>query len=186
MGRTSPNVELYGVSPTQIAEIMIIITLLVPYGVIPRDLSWMFLQDFFYPEDVFYSLLWVFTPRPYDPFLIAFIRPDVLLFTVSFSVFNMVFALKVVRFYQDWGSKSTVIVYGLVSLIMPSIMLTVWLSITSFPFAVLGVVWPLPIQFLVGIGLVHFVRGPVLAQKDEERVGKASLAMEELDELYDE
>ncbi len=98
----------------------------------------------------------------------------------------MVFALKVVRFYQGRESKLTVIVYGLLSLIMPSIMLTVWLSITSFPFAVPSIIWPLPIQFLVGIGLVHFVRGPAPVQKDEERVGKVSLAMEELDELYGE
>ncbi|MHA2432238.1 MAG: hypothetical protein ACXADO_03315 [Candidatus Thorarchaeota archaeon] len=186
MESVSQSDDLYGVSPVLIAEIMAIVIVLVPYGAIPREVSWMFLQGFFYPETVFYSVLWVFTPRTYDPFLIVVLRPDILWFTLPYSLFNIVFALKVVRYFQGRVRKLTVIIFGFISLIVPSVLLTVWLSIGSLEFVVPGVIWPIPVQFLVGIILVHFIRGPEPIPKDEHGIRELSLTAEELDEIYDE
>ena len=185
MKHSSRNNGLYGVSPAIIAEIMGFATLLTPYATIPAQWSWIFLSDIFYPTDLFYSVLWVFTPRTYNSLLIAFLHPQILWFTVPYSLFNILFAVKVVRYYQGRTSKLSVVIYGLISLVMPSIMLTALLSIASFDLLVLGIVWPIPIQFLVGLAILHRVRGPASAPEEEDSVRKVTLTMEELDDIYE-
>ncbi len=130
--------------------------------------------------------MWVLTPRTYDPFLIVVLRPQILWFTVPYSLFNLLFALKVVRYFQGRVSKLTVITYGLISLIVPSVMLTVWLSLASLDFVVPGVIWPIPVQFLVGIAIIHSIDGPETAPRDQHGTRKASLTAEDLDEIYEE
>ncbi|MFW9863883.1 MAG: hypothetical protein ACFFET_16455 [Candidatus Thorarchaeota archaeon] len=177
--------DLYGVSPVIIAEVMAFVTLFTPYAVIPAHWAWLFLTDVFYSQPLFYSLLWVFTPRIHDNLLVAFIHPEILWSTGPYSLFNIVFALKVVRYYQGKANKPSVIKYGLISLLMPSILLTCLLSLASFDLVILGLVWPIPIQFLVGLALLHFVSGPTAAPEEEESIRKVSLTMEELDEMYE-
>ena len=183
--RVSQENDLYGVSPVIIAEIMGFVTIFAPYAAIPPQWSWIFLDDIFYPTTLFYSLVWIFAPRTIDNLLIAFFHPRILFFTVPYSIFNILFVLKVIRYYQGRASKLSVATYGLISLVMPSIMLTFLLSLASFDLVVLGLVWPIPIQFLTGLALLHFVRGPASTPEDEDRIRKISLTMEELDEIYD-
>ncbi|MFX1332002.1 MAG: hypothetical protein ACFE9W_10610 [Promethearchaeota archaeon] len=185
MRANSQRSDLYGVSPTIIAEIMAFVTIFTPYAIIPAQWAWLFLTDVFYSQPLFYSLLWVFTPRFHDNLLIALIQPEILWSTVPYSLFNIVFAVKVVRYYQGKANKFSVIKYGLVSLMIPSILLTCVLSFGSSDLVVLGPVWPIPIQFLVGLALLHFVSGPTTAREEEESVRKVSLTMEELDEMYE-
>jgi hypothetical protein len=185
IGVNNQKSDLYGVSPAIIAEIMAFVTIFTPYAVIPAQWAWLFLIDVFYSQPLFYSLLWVFTPRFHDNLLIALLHPEILWFTGPYSLFNIVFAVKVVRYYQGKANKLSVIKYGLVSLLMPSILLTCLLSFASSELVALGLVWPIPIQFLIGIALLHFVSGPKTAREEEESVRKVSLTMEELDEMYE-
>ena len=120
------EMELYGVSPGIIAMIMFVISIVFPFGIIPGEQ--------FFPI----SLIFVF------------VNPIIFL---PATILNILFAVWIVRYYQAKSSKDSVYVLGILSVILPSILM---LYLTGLSM----VIYPIPIQFLTGIILLWKFVGP--------------------------
>ena len=202
--------DLHGVSPRVVAAIMGVVTLLTPYGLLP---SWLVLGVLGYPyvyaePDFLYSLLWAFGSRVGSVGLQSFVffNPALLWATFPVSICNVIFALKVVRYYQDRASKDSVLRWACAALFVPILALSIhmmaYLSDSAMWFGTIPQPFygPIPIQIAVGLFIVYRIRAPelVTAWKDperdeswfleeeieESRVGKIFITMEELDEIY--
>lgn len=146
--------ELYGVSPGVIAIIMFIITGVVPIGFIP--------ETTFIFEPMIYSLFWVF-PLSHDffgfPFAmmpVVFLNPFVIFLTLPLTILNVNYAIWVVRYYKNQTSRYTAIMMGMLSMILP-VALAIYLSAM---FGTLMLVYPIPIQFIIGLVLLWKIEGP--------------------------
>jgi hypothetical protein len=122
------EVELYGVSPGVIAFIMIVISVVFPVALIPLG------PNFFFPVMILHAFIY---PLPNLPL----------------TVLNILFAYWVVRYYQAKSSKDSVIVLGMLSLMLPTL---IGLSITGLSITI----YPVPIQFIVGLILLWKFDGP--------------------------
>jgi membrane protein implicated in regulation of membrane protease activity len=204
--------DLYGVSPGVIAAIMGVSTLLTPYGVLPS--WWVLGYPFVYPEpDFIYSLLWVLGPRAGSWGLHNFVvsNPTLLWATFPLGICNVIFALKVVRYYQDKTSKDSVLRWAIAAFIVPIFALflqgIIWIvigflfdpamAVGTGPLPYFG---PIPIQIAVGLFIVYRIPAPELVtpwrdpdrdeswfieeEIEESCVGKLFITMEELDEIY--
>jgi hypothetical protein len=204
--------DLYGVSPGIIAAIMGIFTLVMPYGILPS--WWVLRYPFAYPDtDIVYSLLWAFSPQFPNVILFpfAFYNPALLWTTLPLTLCNVIFAVKVVRYYQDRASKDSVLRWAFAAFAIPIIISyfqgQTWILIGYLfdPTMVLGAgAYPYfgPIQIQIGVGLliVYRIRPPelvtpwthpekdeswwVVEELEESYVGKLFITMEELDEIY--
>ena len=144
----STEMELYGVSPTIIAYIIIVITLIVPFG---------YISDHFPLPEMIYSFLWEigfglygFYPRILSLELIHSLLP--------LTALNWAYAYWIVRYYQAKSSRFTVIMVGLFSLLLPFFG-------SIFNFLVMGgpylqIVYPIPIQFIAGLICLRRIEGP--------------------------
>ena len=143
--------ELYGVSPGVIAIIMLIVTLLVPYGFI--------LEGFFvssvWSGPVLYSFIWVYQMNSYYAFGLRILFPDIIA-TLPLCVLNIVYALWIVRCYQAKSTKYMAIMIGILSILLPTAII---FYITSL-FAYATVIFPIPIQFVIGLVILWRIEGP--------------------------
>ncbi|MFX1331820.1 MAG: hypothetical protein ACFE9W_09700 [Promethearchaeota archaeon] len=198
--------DLYGVSPGVIAAVMGVLTLLTPYAILP---SWLILGVLGYPSvypehDFMYSLLWAFDSRVGNAGLQSFVffNPALLWATFPLSICNIIFALKVVKYYQGRASKDSVLRWACAALLIPVLALFVYMIEYLFnPTIVFGPYYgPIPIQIAVGLFILYHFHAPELVtpwtnpEKDESWfneeeieetcVGKLFITMEELDEIY--
>jgi hypothetical protein len=162
-------------------------TLLTPYGVLPSwwvlgypfvypepdfiySLLWAVLgYPFVYPEpDFIYSLLWALGPRAGSWGLHNFVvsNPTLLWATFPLGICNIIFALKVVRYYQDRTSKDGVLRWAIAAFVVPIFALflqgIIWIvigflfdpamAVGTGPLPYFG---PIPIQIAVGLFIVY-------------------------------
>ncbi|MFX0055090.1 MAG: hypothetical protein ACFFAX_09240 [Promethearchaeota archaeon] len=196
--------DLYGASPGVIAAIMGLFTLLTPYGVVP---GWWFLgSDSVYPEaNILYSLFWVLSLQPTNVGLHNFVayNPALLWTTLPLSLPNVIFAVRVVRYYQNRASKDSVLRWALIALFIPMLLLCIellWILEILYETTDFIYYGPIPIQIAVGLFILYRIQAPELVTPwtepdrdeswwieediEEPCVGKLFITMEELDEMY--
>jgi hypothetical protein len=137
---------------------------------------------------------------------VVFFNPALLWATFPVSMCNVIFALKVVRYYQDRTSKDSVLRWACAALFIP--ILALFLHMIAYLFdptmgfgtSLQPYYGPIPIQIAVGLFIVYRIRAPELVipwtdpEKDESwfieeeieesYVGKLFITIEELDEIY--
>jgi len=159
-----PDLELYGTSPGVIAFFMILISLIVPIGVLPSNAFIVLFGEmgmmFSAPNFMIYSLLWVFVPE--FPLSLALIPLFLILniwFTLPLTIFNIVYIWKIVRYYRGNCSRYSVIWVGMLSITIPTIFA---LATTGFlnPTAGLVIIGPIPLQFIAGLIFLYKIPGP--------------------------
>ena len=125
----STEMELYGVRPGVIAVIMFFVSFIFPFG-------------FFADE----------TGMPIALIMIL-VNPFIYL---PLTLLNILYAIWIVRYYQAKASKDSTLILGLLSIILPTVVV---LYLTSL----LGefvIVYPIPIQFIVGLIIMWRIEGP--------------------------
>lgn len=127
------EMELYGVSPGIIAMIMFLVTIFSPFGFIAGY--------FFLSMPGVYGFFWIFV-GPYVYLPLCFL--------------NILFAHRIVRYYQGRSSRDTVYVIGLLSVLLP----TAIVLYLSGLFGSFVVIYPIPIQFLSGLVVLRRIEGP--------------------------
>lgn len=202
--------DLYGVSPGVIAVIMALFTILTPYAIVP---SWWVLGYPLYLEpDIIYSLFWALGGSEWTWHLYVFTvyNPLLLWTTLPLGFVNAIYALKIVRYYQDRATKDSVLRWAGAAFMVPIIVMYIqgqtWILLGLFDPTILwgsfsgGYFGPIPIQIAAGLLLIHRIRAPELVTPwtDPERdeswwieeepevscVGRVSMTLEELDEIY--
>lgn len=126
----SSDAELYGVSPGIMAFIMFFVSIAFPTGFIPDG-------GYLYPIAI----------------ALVFIYP---LSNLPLTILNILFAYWVVRYYQGKSSRDSVIVLGMFSIILPTLVV---LYITGM-FGGFLVIYPFPAQFIAGLILLWKFEGP--------------------------
>ncbi|MFW9868376.1 MAG: hypothetical protein ACFFEL_02005 [Candidatus Thorarchaeota archaeon] len=149
--------EMFGVNPRVIAFFMIIVSLFVPLGYITHDIivliEW-------YPGSGIYGLFWFFGSYFFMSGFYLF-DPLYLKLTVTLSIFNLLYVFQLVRYYQGKTTKKNVVVSGAISLIFPELFILVSTGL-FLPLSMMGIVWPIPIQFLIGVFFLYKFPGPEL------------------------
>jgi hypothetical protein len=150
--------ELVGVSPGVIAFFMTILTLIVPLGFFTSNIIVLF--DWYIGPGV-YALFWAFGHTPWSwgaiPFHFFSIR--FLKFAFTLGIFNILYVVQIVRYYQGKASRRNVIIIGLISLIFPTLFAYASTAISLAP-ALVGFVIPIPAQFIAGLIFVLMLPGP--------------------------
>jgi hypothetical protein len=123
----SSDVELYGVSPGIMAFIMFVVSIVFPTGFLPDG-------GYLFPIAIIFAFIY---PLPFLPL----------------TILNILFAYWIVRYYQAKSSKDSVIMLGLLSILLPTIIV---LYITGLSL----VIYPLPVQFVSGLILLWKFDGP--------------------------
>ena len=147
----SSEPELVGVSPFVIAFFMTIVTLVVPLGFYT---SWFFLYDLIIGPGV-YALFWAFGSSGFGYSELYLFSFPYLPMAFTLSIFNLLYIVQMVRYYQGKTARNRVILTGVISLIFPELEL---LIISLFYYR--GFVWPIPVQFLVGLIFLFMIPGP--------------------------
>ena len=137
--RYSTEMELYGVSPGVIGLIMVIVTLFSPLGFIPMESIGMF--GFYSVMPGIYGLFWIFV----NPFIY-----------LPLCLLNMLYVHRLVRYYQARSSRDSVHLIGLLSILLPTLIILYIFGM----FGTLVIVYPIPLQFIIGLIIMHRVEGP--------------------------
>ena len=145
------DIELFGTSPREIGLIMLLLTVFFPVGGINYGYNWQLIPP------ILYSSLWIVSG--FDSFWFIF-RPEQLLATIWITVplctFNFLYIRQINRFFYGKTSRDIALMYGLLSMIVPTtITLALWIYY-GFAF----VITPIPIQFFAGVILLYKFRGP--------------------------
>lgn len=149
--------ELIGVSPAVIALFMTIVTLMVPLGFFTSNIIVLF--DWYIGPGV-YALFWAFGNSPYLGFSgFHFFSITFLKLAFTLGIFNLLYVVQIVRYYQGGVSRRSVILIGVISLVYPTLVALISTAI-SLPIIMVGIVWPIPAQFLVGLIFVLLLPGP--------------------------
>ena len=143
--------ELYGTSPYVIGVFMVLVTFFLPVGGV--NLAFNFQNQ----EPKIYSAFWMINNlgdfwRMFDlEQLLATIW-----MTIPLCTLNFLFIIQINRFFSNSASRDVALLYGILSMIAPS-MLSLYVLLTfGFPF----VITPIPIQFFVGVILLYKFRDP--------------------------
>jgi len=154
--------ELVGVRPGVIAFFMTIITLIAPLGFFTSNI--IVLLDWYIGPGVF-AVFWAYgstpgglSPTPFHVFSIPFLK---MAFTLG--IFNLFFLIQIIRYYQGKVSRRNVLLIGLISLVFPTLFAFVSTAI-GLPLAIVGIVLPIPIQFIAGMIFMFKLPGPELEQ----------------------
>jgi len=152
--------ELYGTNPRVIAFLMTFVTFIVPFGYLPPSSAVFSYFSSAHAFDGIYGLLWFFgfaNDFGFGYFGFHFLRIGLMFITVVLSIFNLLFAREVVRFYQGKTSQKQILLVGMVSLIYPNLF-----ALTPLPLTIFGIIWPIPIQFIIGLIILYRIPGPEL------------------------
>lgn len=150
--------DLIGTSPSVILRLMIFVTLLVPLGYASPGFSSIILF-WWYPAVGVYGLLW-FLGYGWDFNRgLHFLQSSVIVPTLVLSIFNIFFVYQIWKYYQRKTTMRYVLKIGVVSLIFPPL-LSLIPSVFIIPLFMIGIVWPIPIQFIIGLIILHKVPGP--------------------------
>jgi len=151
------EMELYGVSPNAIVVIMIFITFflpvgganLIPYGGV-HGFSFIF------------SALWMILPSAGLSSLWLMMNPLIWVATIWLTIplcsLNLLYIRQLWRHYMGYCNKGSVLWIGLLSLMVPSI-ISLYVTYLGFP---VGLVLPIPIQFICGLVFLYKFREPEL------------------------
>jgi hypothetical protein len=158
--------ELVGVSPGVIAIFMTFLTLIVPLGFFTSNVIVLF--DWYIGPGV-YALFWAFghTPGSWGIIPFHFFSPTFLKLAFTLGIFNILYVVQIVRYYQGKVSKNSVIMVGIISLAYPTVFALVSTAI-SLSLVMVGAVWPIPAQFLVGLIFIFMLPGPEPEQSSIE------------------
>jgi len=147
--------ELYGVSPTIIAYIIIPITLVIPFCYVPDNFGVFFFFGHI-PGRTIYSFIWeiyfTFSGRPY--FTLLTIEEIYSLLPVAIP--NWLFAYWIVRHYQGKSSQFSVWMIGFVSVLFPflgSLYVSGLVGDTAF-------IIPFPFLFIIALIILRRIEGP--------------------------
>ena len=143
----STEMELYGVSPTIIAYIMIIITLVVPFG---------YISDHFPLPEMIYGFLWTIVFGLYG-FYPRVLSLELMHSLLPLTILNWAYAYWIVRYYQAKSSRFTAIMVGLLSLLLPFFGSILRFTILG---GVLQIIYPIPLQFIAGLIILRRIEGP--------------------------
>jgi hypothetical protein len=135
----STEPELYGVSPGIIRLIMIIVTVFSPLGFIPLEYIGLF--GFYSVMPGIYGLFWILV----NPFIY-----------LPLCLLNVLYVHQLVRYYQARSSRDSVHLIGLLSIMLPTIII---LYISGM-FGSFVILYPIPLQFLIGLVIMHRIEGP--------------------------
>lgn len=157
------NLELYGTSPGVMAFFMILISLIVPIGIIPLN-AFMLLGDglgYGYPNFLIYSITWCYAPE--FPVALALFPLFILLnvwLTLPLTILNIVYIWKIIRYYKGNCTRYSAIWVGMLSITLPTVFA---LSLGMFSLGGgLLFIGPIPIQFVVGLIFLYKIPGPEL------------------------
>ncbi len=125
----STEMELYGVRPGVIAVIMFFTSLIFPFG--------------FFADEIGMPIA----------LIMILVNPIIFL---PLTLLNILYAICIVRYYQAKSSKNSVLILGLLSLILPTVIV---LYLTGL-FGEFVIVYPVPIQFIVGLIIMWKIEGP--------------------------
>ena len=81
-------------------------------------------------------------------------------FVFSAVPLHILFGIWIVRYYQAKSSKDSVLILGILSVILPTL---IHLFVSTFAFAFSGIyviILPFPLQFLVGLIILQRIEGP--------------------------
>ena len=156
--------DIIGVDPGTIAVIMGLVTIAVPYGVVP---TFSILSNgnttFVLFQPIFYSLLWIVGSLPSS--ISSSYNFYFTWTTIPFSFINLLFFWQIVRYYQGKCTKNGVAWIGAFSITLPTILATATFGIFT-PFAFFPYIVPIPIQLIAGLILMHRIPGPEFVTKD--------------------
>ncbi|TET10718.1 MAG: hypothetical protein E3J86_04985 [Candidatus Thorarchaeota archaeon] len=133
----STEIELYGVSPGIIAMIMFFVTIFSPFSFIPN----MGMFGFYNVHSGIYGLFWIFA----NPYIF-----------LPLCLLNLLYSYWIVKYYQAKSSKDGAILIGLFSILLPTVIV---LSLTGL-FGSFLVIYPIPIQFIVGLIILWRIEVP--------------------------
>jgi len=149
----STEMELYGVSPGVVAFFMILITAMVPLGFIPES-------SILFPSMI-YGLLWNYSSNlpfgaPFGNLPIIVLDPYWIYITLPLTILNVVYAIWVVRYYKAKTSRYNVVMVGLVSIILPPLLIIYFSGMLGG----FELIYPIPIQFILGLIILWRIEGP--------------------------
>lgn len=155
------DLELYGTSPGVIAFFMILISLIVPLGVLPSNAFIVLFGGMgMSPDFMIYSLIWVYTPEFYIPFtLIPLFLALNIWFTLPLTIFNIAYIWKIIRYYRGDCTRYSAIWVGMLSITIPTIFALLTTGILSGTGS-LVVIGPIPLQFIAGLIFMFKIPGP--------------------------
>jgi len=152
--------ELYGVSPSNITIIMVLVTLFFPvggfnlieYGTYEASGANPFVYSTLYVIFINEGLssLW----RVFDPFLWL----STIWLTIPLTLLNLLYVRQIWRHFMGYSTKSGALFVGLLSLVVPPC-ISIYISYMGFPF---GLIVPIPLQFICGLVLLNKFREPEL------------------------
>ncbi len=157
-----PDLELVGTPPGVIAFFMILISLIVPIGIIPMN-AFMVIggsHGFGYPNFLIYSLVWCYAPEfPLSYGLIPLFMLLNIWLTLPLTIFNILYIRQIIRYYQGKCTRYSAIWVGMLSIVLPTL---VSLSTTGIlvPSSNLLFIGPIPIQFVAGLYFLRKYPGP--------------------------
>ena len=151
------EMELYGVSPNAIAIVMALVTLVLPVGGLNLIHIGMTGGSSF-----IYSALWVIFPSQGLNSLWLLMNPlfwiSAVWATMPLCLLNLLYVRQLWRHYMGYSTKGSVLMVGLLSLIVPTA-ISIYITFGGLP---LGVITPVPIQFVCGLVFLHRFREPEL------------------------
>lgn len=153
--------ELYGTSPRVIAQLMILVTIIFPLGYISPGSHIILYHNSFFASG-FYGLFWFLGYALFFSYGFHIFQPSLVILSCSLSIFNLLFGILLVRYFQGRTSKQHVLLIGAVSLIYPALLVLTQAWSLSLPPHMTGFVWPIPIQFIFGLILLLKIPGPEL------------------------
>ncbi len=155
-----PDLELYGTSPGVIAFFMILISLIVPIGIIPMNAAYIFGYGMFYADFIIYGLIWSYTPEIYySSFTIfVFILSNIWV-TIPLTIFNVLYIRQIIRYYQGKCTRYSAVWVGILSIVLPTLVAlsTSGILVPNSEFIFIG---PIPIQFVAGLYFLRKYPGP--------------------------
>ncbi len=159
MNEEDSDYELYGTSPGVIAFFMILISLIVPMGIIPFN-AFIVLGGYAPVNFMMYSLIWIYIPEFWIPFsLMPLFFLFNIWFTLPLTIFNIAYIWKMIRYYRGQCTRYSVVWVGLLSITLPALIALATTSILS-PTGGWLFVGPIPLQFIAGLIFLYKVPGP--------------------------
>jgi hypothetical protein len=170
--------------PKSVVIVWILVTLLVPIGIY----FWMIAGNMALIGGIVYSFLWLYTIGPanldfdgtsifgiYIPvdansifYGIHILNPLVLIWVPFFGLFNILFAIQVVRHTKGKASLKSTIVVGLLTLAMPLYQTTIYLPIV-LRYSYFSYTGPIPIQLILGLCIIKkYSPKPIESPWEEE------------------
>ncbi len=142
---------------------MIVVTVLFPFGIYP---SLWFIESYTIGQTtinsasvVLLSFLWAYSPSSFIGGFIV-LEPSWIIYGLAAGVFNILFAVQVVRYCRDMISWNELVWTALLTLVIPTLSLATLLP-TMMATGVYAYLGPVPIQLLIGLWIARRAGIPV-------------------------